>query len=130
MLTMKENGMAQETVQNRETADLIGSDKVEGTSVYNPQGENIGYIERVMIDKRGGHVVYAVMSFGGFLGMGKKYHPLPWSLLKYDTNQDGYVINLDKRSLEGAPTIDEDMDFDWSDRQWGRRVHEYYNLPF
>ena len=74
--------MAQQTVEKRETADLIGSDKVEGTSVYNAQNENLGYVERVMIDKRGGNVVYAVMSFGGFLGMGKKYHPLPWSLLK------------------------------------------------
>jgi hypothetical protein len=122
--------MAQDTVEKRETVDLIGSYKVEGTSVYNPQGEDLGHIERVMIDKRGGQVVYAVMSFGGFLGMGKKYHPLPWNLLKYDTTKDGYVVNLDKRTLEGAPTIDEGTDFDWSNRQWGQRVHEYYNIPF
>ena len=56
----------------------------------------------VMIDKPSGKVAYAIMSFGGFLGMGNQYHPLPWSVLKYDTNLGGYVVNLDKRQLEGA----------------------------
>ncbi len=122
--------MAQEALERRETGDLIGSDKVEGTSVYNPQGENLGYVERVMIDKRSGHVVYAVMSFGGFLGMGKKYHPLPWSVLTYDTAKGGYVVNLDKHVLEGAPTIDEGADVNWGDAQWGRRVHDYYGAMY
>jgi PRC-barrel domain len=122
--------MAQETMEKRETADLIGSDKVEGTSIYNPQGEDLGHIERVMIDKRSGHVVYGVMSFGGFLGIGKKYHPLPWSVLEYDTNKGGYVVNLDKRTLEGAPTFDEGVDPSWSDPQWGRKVHDYYGATY
>ena len=122
--------MAQEAVERRETADLIGSDKVEGTSVYNPKGEDLGFIERVMIDKRSGHVVYAVMSFGGFLGIGKKYHPLPWSVLTYDTGKGGYVVDLDKDILEGAPTIDDGADVDWGDPQWGRKVHDYYGAMY
>lgn len=121
---------AQATGGQRETVDLIASDKVEGTEVYNPQGENLGYIERLMIDKRTGQVVYAVMSFGGFLGIGKKYHPIPWSLLKYDTTKNGYVVNLDKRILEGAPTIDDDTDIDWRDPAWGRKVHDYYGAMY
>ena len=63
---------------------------------------NLGAIHDVMIDKPSGKVAYSIMSFGGFLGMGNQYHPLPWSVLKYDTNLGGYVVNLDKRQLEGA----------------------------
>ena len=63
----------------RETDSLIGSDKVEGTAVYGRDGRNIGSVQRVMIDKRSGKVAYAVVSFGGFLGMGEDYYPMPWS---------------------------------------------------
>src|SRR5580704_3370466 len=70
-----------ETLAKRETTMLIGSDKVEGTPVFRPNGDRIGQIERVMIDKLSGKVSYAVMSFGGFMGVGEDYYPLPWSLL-------------------------------------------------
>ena len=70
----------------RETVSLIGSDKVEGTSVYGANDTQIGSIERVMIDKRSGKVSYAVLSFGGFLGIGDDHYPIPWDSLKYDTN--------------------------------------------
>ena len=69
----------------RETASLIGSDKVEGTAVYGPDEQKIGSIQRVMIDKVSGKVAYAVTSFGGFLGIGEDYYPIPWPTLKYDT---------------------------------------------
>ena len=65
--------------EERETAGLIGSDKVEGTNVYGATGEKIGSIERVMIDKRSGQVAYAVLRFGGFLGIGSDYYPIPWT---------------------------------------------------
>jgi sporulation protein YlmC with PRC-barrel domain len=71
----------QQRTDTRETTDLIASDKVEGTEVYRSNGDHVGEIERVMIEKRSGKVAYAVMSFGGFLGMGEDYYPLPWSLL-------------------------------------------------
>ena len=92
----------------QETGNLIASDKVQGTSVYNADGETLGSIHDVMIDKPSGKVAYAIMSFGGFLGMGNQYHPLPWSVLKYDTNLGGYVVHLDKRRLEGGPAYDID----------------------
>jgi hypothetical protein len=119
-----------DTLETRETSQLIASDKVEDTPVYNARSEKLGSIERVMIDKRSGQVVYAIMSFGGFLGIGEKYHPLPWGVLKYDTDKGGYLVNLDRRQLEGAPTIDRETEFDWADRNWGRRVHDYYGMPY
>jgi hypothetical protein len=93
-----------QTISTDETDTLISSDKVEGTAVYNPKGEKLGSIESVMIDKFSGKVVYAVMSFGGLLGIGDRYHPLPWHVLTYDTGQGGYVVNLDPSRLKEAPT--------------------------
>ena len=87
----------------QETGTLIASDKVQGTGVFNAAGDNLGAIHELMIDKPTGKVAYAIMSFGGFLGIGNQFHPLPWSILKYDTTMGGYVVNLDKRKLQGAP---------------------------
>ena len=109
-----------------ETSNLISADKVEGTTVYNASGEKLGQIETVMIDKLSGKVAYAVMSFGGFLGMGEEYHPLPWNVLTYDTNLRGYSVNVDKQTLENAPTVKRDEKVNWTDQAWGRRVHEHY----
>jgi sporulation protein YlmC with PRC-barrel domain len=76
-------------MQDRETSNLIGSDKVEGTTVYGADRKEIGSVERVMIDKRSGQVQYAVLSFGGFLGIGDDYYPLPWQSLTYDESLGG-----------------------------------------
>src|SRR5215467_4000186 len=90
-------------LESDETHRLISSEKVDGTSVYNRNGDNLGTIHHLMIDKYTGQVAYAVMSFGGFLGMGESYHPLPWKALNYDTGQGGYLIDIDKNRLEKAP---------------------------
>jgi hypothetical protein len=113
-----------------ENGRLIPADKVEGTSVYNPNGDKLGEIENVMIDKISGKVAYADMAFGGFLGMGDKHHPLPWSVLHYDPGKGGFVINLDKKTLENAPSYDpeEATEVDWGDEAWGRRLHDYYGV--
>jgi len=104
---------------------LIAAEKVNGTEVYNLEGDKLGEVEDVMIDKISGQVAYAVLSFGGFLGMGDKHYPLPWSTLKYDTQKGGYVINLDKDKLKNAPSIDRDSDFAWT-ADYGRGVDRYY----
>jgi hypothetical protein len=114
------------TVATDESSSLISSDKVEGTAVYDRGGEKLGSIHSVMIDKISGKVAYAVMSFGGFLGMGDSYHPLPWHVLTYDTGQGGYVVDLDRNKLEGAPTYATSETPNWSDRRWGQQVHDYY----
>jgi hypothetical protein len=82
----------------------------------------------LMIDKKSGIVTYAIMSFGGFLGIGNSYHPIPWSLLKYDTSKGGYVVNLDKTQLEGAPAYDVGTDPACGDREFETRIHDYYGV--
>jgi hypothetical protein len=118
--TIDDQGLT--TVNNR----LIAGDKVAGTTVYDTHGEKLGTVEDVMIDKETGRIAYAVMSFGGFLGIGDRHHPLPWSTLHYDRSLPGYVVNLDRRQLEGAPAYADDEVVQWDDEAWGRRVHDYY----
>jgi hypothetical protein len=113
----------------KESASLIGSDKVEGTTVYGLDGNSIGTIQRVMIDKISGKVAYAVTSFGGFLGMGEDYYPLPWSQLKYDTDLGGYRANITEAQLKGAPKYSRSTEWDWSDRTNDRKVYDYYQTP-
>ena len=105
---------------------IISADRVTGTNVYNTAGEKLGHVEKVLLDKYSGKVAYALMSFGGFLGIGEKYHPLPWNALKYDTGKEGYVVNLDKKMLEAAPTVDTYEGSHWRDEAWNRKVHDYY----
>jgi hypothetical protein len=119
----------QTTLDKRETASLIGSDKVEGTPVLRSNGDKIGTIERVMIDKITGKVAYAVMSFGGFLGIGEDYYPLPWSLLTYTPKLDGYEVNITEQQLKGAPKYSRHESWDWTSRERGQTLHDYYNVP-
>lgn len=92
-----------EGVAVEETRRLIASDKVEGTAVYDPQGERLGSIHNFMVDKVSGQVAYAVIAVGGFLGLGEAYHPLPWRALTYNVALGGYVVTVDRDALEGAP---------------------------
>jgi sporulation protein YlmC with PRC-barrel domain len=109
------------------TSDVISSDRVEGTKVFNGAGDKLGSIDDLMIDKRSGQVRYAVLEFGGFLGMGSDRYPLPWNLLKYDTNMDGYVVPVDKDKLDRAPKYSQD-DAPVYDDAYGRSVNRYYGF--
>jgi hypothetical protein len=115
--------------ETRETGSLIGSDKVEGTNVYRSDGQKVGSIERVMIDKRSGKVAYAVMSFGGFLGIGEDYYPLPWSLLTYNERLGGYEVNITEQQLKAAPKYGAHETWDWSDTKRRKSVSDYYGVP-
>ena len=106
---------------------LIAASQVNGTSVYNRAGEKLGSIYDVMLEKVSGKAEYAIMSFGGFLGIGDQYHPLPWSVLDYDPRQGGYVVDLDRRRLEGAPSYTANDAGMWDDPAYGRRVSDYYS---
>lgn len=108
--------------------ELIAGSRVAGTAVFNTAGERLGSIQDVMIDKASGRVAYAVLSFGGFLGIGDRHHPLPWGALTYDTGLRGYVVRLDREQLEGAPVLGEDADAMWQDRAWAERVHAHWNI--
>jgi sporulation protein YlmC with PRC-barrel domain len=107
--------------------DVISSDRVEGTAVYNTMGDKLGSIDDLMIDKRSGQVRYAVLEFGGFLGMGTDRYPLPWDVLKYATAKDGYVVPLDKAKLDTAPRYAA-SDVPEYDMEYGRRVNGYYGI--
>ena len=110
-----------------ETSRLIGSNKVEGTAVYARDGRRLGSIYNFMVDKRSGKVEYAVMTYGGFLGMGTRYYPMPWDILSYDTRLSGYRVDMLERDLERAPSFDRDSEPSF-DTSYGRRVRGWYGL--
>ena len=111
-----------------DTGRLIASDRVEGTAVYGANDEKIGSIARIMIEKTSGQVSYAVLGFGGFLGIGDDYYPLPWHSLKYDTRLGGYRTGVTVEQLKGAPKYETDDKWNWSDPNRTRAVDEYYPL--
>jgi hypothetical protein len=121
--------MAISEIGEKEFGNLIGSDKVEGTAVYGADDNKIGSIERVMIDKVSGRVSYAVLGFGGFLGLGNDHYPLPWQSLKYDTRLGGYVAGVTEEQLRGAPKFGGDRDWDWADAVRNRSLDDYYGIP-
>lgn len=113
-------------VPRDETDSLISSDKVQGTAVYGADRQKIGSVETLMLTKRGGRVAYAVLSFGGFLGLGTEHYPLPWNALKYDTSLSGYVVNLTKDQLQNAPKYGQNDSWDWNDPATTRKIDQYY----
>lgn len=121
--------MAQSDIATDETSRLIASNKVEGTAVYNTERERLGSIHNFMVDKQSGQVEYAVLSFGGLFGLGADYYPLPWEVLTYDTEQGGYLVNLDKSVLEKAPRYSgaDEPDFNGD---YGREVYGYYGVNY
>ncbi|MCR2834334.1 PRC-barrel domain-containing protein [Parerythrobacter lacustris] len=116
-------------LESRETDELIASNKVEGTKVYSTDGEKVGSIEHLMIGKRTGKVDYAVMSFGGFLGIGEDHHPLPWDVLTYDTDRGGYVVNIDKEKLTDAPRYPKGTEPEWS-HGYNHKIYAFYGVPY
>lgn len=117
-----------ETINTDETRELIASNKVEGTAVYDFDGERLGTITSFMVDKRSGQAEYAVMQFGGFLGIGADYYPVPWSMLSYSTDHGGYVVDLDKDVLEDAPRYgDEEPQYN---ADYDRQVYSYYGVTY
>jgi sporulation protein YlmC with PRC-barrel domain len=111
---------------SRKPHSLIASDRVEGTPVRRSDGKKIGTIERLMIDKLSGNVAYAVLSFGGILGMGQKHLPVPWSRMQYNLLLEAYEINLTDEELAKAPSYAADREFDWGNRPREEEIHRYY----
>lgn|SRR5664279_3609550 len=122
---MVDNSSTQDDVAKSETVSLIAASKVNGTRVFGPEGESYGTIYDVMIDKRSGKVAYAVMSFGGFLGIGENYHPLPWEILHYDEGIGGYIVNVATERLKEGPAYDVSETPSWSNG-YGSEIDDYY----
>lgn len=111
-------------------ADAIEASRVNGTRVYNTDGDNLGHIYDIVIGKRDGRVKYAIMSFGGFLGIGEEYHPLPWEVLKFDERQGGYVVGITIDQLKDAPRFGAAERPDWVNADYGRRINDYYGVAY
>lgn len=105
---------------------MISSEDVHNTDVYGVGDASVGTIDHLMIDKSSGRIAYAVMSFGGFLGLGSSHYPIPWSALKYDTALQGYRTSITESQLRDAPSFSDDA---WGDRSWDQKVHDHYGTP-
>lgn len=112
-------------VAREETANLIASDRVEGTAVYGADRKKIGRVENLMIDKLTGQVAYAVLSFGGFFGAGNEHYPIPWAMLKYDEELGGYSTPITKDQLKNAPKIGENEIWE-GDKDQVALIESYY----
>jgi hypothetical protein len=104
---------------------LISSEDVEGTEVYGVGDDKVGEIDHLIIDKLSGRVIYAVMSFGGFLGLGHSHYPVPWAALKYDTSLNGFRTGITEQQLRDAPEFSDDS---WTDRNWETDTHRHYGV--
>jgi sporulation protein YlmC with PRC-barrel domain len=117
-----------QTDPNNKFRSVLAASTLEGDSVRNAAGEDLGTIDEIMIDIPSGRVAYAVLSFGGFLGMGDKLFAVPWSALKVDEDEKCFVLNVDKRTIEKAPGFDKNNWPDMSDSTWGTEVFGYYQV--
>jgi hypothetical protein len=106
------------------TGNLIASDKESGKAIYGAEDKKIGSIEHVMVDKSTGEIAYAVLSFGGFMGIGNDHYPVPWKLLRYDSELGGYRSDISGNRLKGAPKHGSEL-YDWSARR--AELDDYYN---
>jgi len=105
---------------------IMAADTLEGDKVFNNAGDELGEITNIMIDVPNGRVAYAVLSFGGFLGMGNKLFAVPWDVLQLDTESKCFVLDVDREKLEGAPGFDKDHWPSMADQRWATDIHSYY----
>jgi hypothetical protein len=115
--------------RSAESSDAICAKKVIGTSVRDAGGDKIGQIEDIVLDKLSNNIVFAIVGFGGFLGMGEKYHPIPWSSLKYDERNGGYGVNFPREVLEAAPADSIEALVAGNATAYRDRAYDYYKAP-
>ncbi|MDF3887286.1 PRC-barrel domain-containing protein [Cupriavidus basilensis] len=108
---------------------IMAADTLEGNPVLGPGGDKLGKVDHIMLDVPGGRIAYAVLSFGGFLGVGGKLFAVPWSALTLDIQRKSFMLGIDKESLEAAPGFDQDHWPSMADQQWATSIHEYYGTP-
>jgi hypothetical protein len=128
MAGVAENGFSLHYEQ-ASSKPIIESDRVEGTAVFDANGRRIGEIQRLLIEKVSGQVLYADMTFGGFLGLGAHHHTIPWGKLAYDTTLGGYRTDITEEQVRGAPTFSAG-ETAWSDRNREREVHDHWNARY
>lgn len=125
---MPGNASSDQQASTKPKNRFVASNLLANPIVYDGDGHKLGTVHSFIVEKRTGQVAYAVLSFGGFLGLGQSYHPLPWGSLAYDLVRDGYLVNVDKAMLEGSPSYRPD-DAPRFDDAYGQRVSTYYGMP-
>ena len=115
-------------MQVRQTSSLITSDRVEGMPVYDVRGKRIGKVERLMIDKLTGRIAYAILSFGGFLGIGEDHYPIPWSMLTCNEKPDGFQLDITEEQLKNAPKIEQGENWEQTNRARNQDVYDYWEV--
>ena len=105
---------------------LMGADTLIGNDVYSQNNEDLGDIKEIMLDTASGKICYAVLSYGGFLGMGEKLFAVPWQALTLDTENERFVLNVDSAKLDSAPGFDKDNWPNMADETWANSIHSYY----
>jgi len=108
---------------------VVPAGSITGTKVRNLQGEDLGHIEDLAIEPESGTIRYAVLSFGGFLGIGDKLFAVPWKSLEYSPADDSFVLDAHKDRLKNAPGFDKEHWPNMTDTKWGQKVHEHYGIP-
>lgn len=119
-------GMYKTNIASGPGPEIMGAETLVGNDVYNQEGEDLGDIKEIMLDMHNGKVGYAVLSFGGFLGMGEKFFAVPWDALTLDTNNKRFVLNVEKDRLKDAPGFDMDHWPNMADETWAKKIHSYY----
>ena len=109
---------------------LMGADTLLGNDVYNKDGQDLGDIKEFMIHMASGKIAYAVLSFGGVLGLGDKLFAVPWAALKLDTVNKRFMLDVLKETLKDAPGFDKDHWPSMSDKTWADGVHKFYGTPY
>ena len=128
---MQDQSKIQKTDPDNKYRRVLAASTLAGDQVQNSAGEDLGTVDEIMIDIPAGKVAYAVLSFGGFLGMGNKLFAVPWSALRVDEDKKHFILDVDKKKLENAPGFDKDNWPDMADTSWGTRIFSYYGaVPY
>jgi sporulation protein YlmC with PRC-barrel domain len=130
-ISMQDQSKIKKTDPDKKYRRVLAASTLAGDQVQNSAGEDLGKVDEIMIDIPAGKVAYAVLSFGGFLGMGNKLFAVPWSALKLDEDKKHFILDVDKKKLENAPGFDKDNWPDMADTSWGTRIFSYYGaVPY
>jgi sporulation protein YlmC with PRC-barrel domain len=124
--SMQDQSKIKKTDPDKRYRCVLAASTLAGDQVQNSAGEDLGKVDEIMIDIPAGKIAYAVLSFGGFLGMGNKLFAVPWRALRLDEDKKHFILDVDKKKLENAPGFDKDNWPDMADTSWGTRIFSYY----
>lgn len=110
------------------TRHLVPGRQVHGAKIFNTALEDLGTVDDIIIDTATGRIAYAVLSCGGFLGLGERHYPMPWEKLRYDTEMGGYIVDVERDVLQDAPSYGDRHSAHWDDESWARTIYAHYGV--